>query len=189
MKTTSIAAAACAAVLAMGTAYWIDAREPPRKAPYPKATPPPPASNVFSESKEPFFDPDQVERYARDRPAQLQSEIESALAGGDAQRIEAVFTFLLPELLQLDARRVAAMVDAMDPGHRRDLLRDELARQWISRDPAAAIQWIEGLQSESERRAAAKQAMEVVAPLDAAMANSLARRFHLSRGAESVTAR
>jgi hypothetical protein len=177
MKPTSIAAIVCATLVAMGTAYWIDAREAPRKMPYPKATPPPPASNVFQESREPVPDPDLMEKYARERPAQLQSEIERALASNHPQDLETVFTFLLPELLQIGPERVGAMVDDLPPGRSRDLLRDEVARQWIGRDPDAAIQWMESLQPESEQRAAVKEAMDVLSHVDVALANSLAKRF------------
>ena len=46
MKPTSIATLVIATLFAIGTACWIGAREPPTRKPYPKATPPPPASPI-----------------------------------------------------------------------------------------------------------------------------------------------
>jgi hypothetical protein len=188
MQRATLIATAFVALVASGTAYLIDAREPPRRERWPKPTPPPPANNVFTESKEPVPSADDIERITRERPALLQAEIESALAGGNPQRLETVFTFLLPELLQVDPRRVVEMVASLSPGRQRDLLRDEVARQWIGRDPDAAMAWMKSLEPE-ESRAAAREAMNALAPYDQRLAGVIGQRFHLGRGREAVTAR
>jgi hypothetical protein len=189
MKRTTLMATACVAVLASGAAYWIDAREPPRRERWPKPTPPPPASNVFAESREPAPAGDEVERIARERPALLQREIENALAGADARRLETVFTFLLPELLQIEPARAAKMVASQEPGRKRDLLRDEVARQWIGKDPEAAMTWMKSLATEEERRAAAREAMEALAHYDPRLAQVLAERFDVRGRRAAVSAR
>jgi len=188
MKPSSIITTICATLIACGTAYWIDAREPPPRTPYPKATPPPPASNVFAESTDPAPSEDEIEKAARERNDVLQASIERALAERDPQRLEAVFTFLLPELLQVDPARAVSMYQRVEAGNSRDLLRGEISRQWIGRDPEAAIAWIESL-DEAERRAAAKTALEELAPTDPKLASVVAERFRIGRGMESASAR
>jgi hypothetical protein len=189
VKRATVIAAACAALLASGTAVLIDAREPPPKARYPKPTPPPPADNVFAESKERAPTQEEIERAVRERPALLQREIEAALAAQDPQRLETVFTFLLPELLQVAPARVVDMVDGLEPGRKRDLLRDEVARQWIGKDADAAIAWMKSLQPQSEQRAAASQAVEALVHYDLRLASVVAERFQVGRGRETVTSR
>jgi hypothetical protein len=188
MKPSSIITTICATLIACGTAYWIDAREPPPRTPYPKATPPPPASNVFAESPEPAPGEDEIEMTARERTGVLQASIERALAERDPQQLEAVFTFLLPELLQVDPARAVSMYQDIESGKGRDLLRSEIARQWIGRDPEAAMAWIESL-DEAERHAAAKVAMEELAPIDPRLASVVAERFRMGRGMETASAR
>jgi hypothetical protein len=188
MKPASIITTVCATLIACGTAYWIDAREPPPRTPYPKATPPPPASNVFAESKEPAPSEDEIERTARERNGVLQAAIERALEQRDPQQLEAVFTFLLPELLQVEPARAVAMHQRIETGKSREQLRGEIARQWISRDPEAALSWIESL-DEAERRAAAIDAMEQLAATDPRLASVVAERFRIGRGMETASAR
>jgi len=185
----TVIATACAALLASGTALLIQAREPPPRARYPKPTPPPPANNVFADSKEHAPTQQEIEQAARERPVLLQREIEAALAAQDPQRLEAVFTFLLPELLQVDPDRVAAMVDGLEPGRKRDLLRGEVARQWIGKDSDAAIAWMKSLQPESEQRAAAREAIEALVHYDLRLASTVAERFQVARDRGVVTSR
>jgi hypothetical protein len=189
MKPTALITTVCATLIALGTAYWIHAREPTHRQPYPKATPPPPASNVFAESKEAAPGEQEIETLARERNAVLQAEIERALAGRDRQQLEAVFTFLLPELLQVDPARVVAMYRGTEPGQGRDQLRGEIARQWIGRDPHAAISWMESLEREDERRSAAREAMDVLVPTDLRLASAVAEKFRIGGGREPAAAR
>ncbi len=168
MKPTNIsllAVALLAVVAAMGAAYRLDAREP--RKPYPKATPPPPPSTVFTPAKEPAPSVEEIERAARQHNAMLALQIESALYARDPHRREAAFTFLLPELLQLEPGLATDMVARQDPGEARDALRDEIARQWVGRDRDAAIRWIKSFEHEPERRASSQvavQALAAVAP-------------------------
>jgi hypothetical protein len=46
VKPTSFASIVIATLLAVGGAVWIGASVPPRRKPYPKPTPPPPASSI-----------------------------------------------------------------------------------------------------------------------------------------------
>lgn len=178
VKTLSIIAVTVVALFAaVGTAYRLDAREP--KKPYPKATPPPPPSPVFTESKELAWTEEQIAAQARDHNAQLQQAIERALTAGPQQR-EAVFTFLVPELLQFEPQRLVDLL-ARQQGEPRDALRDELARQWITRDRDAAIGWMRSLEDEAERAQAAKAAVDSLAPIAPEQAIYVADQFGVGR--------
>jgi len=178
VKTLSIIAVTVVALFAaVGTAYRLDAREP--KKPYPKATPPPPPSPVFTESKEVAWTEEQIAAQARDHNAQLQQAIERALTAGPQQR-EAVFTFLVPELLQFEPQRLVDLL-ARQQGEPRDALRDELARQWITRDRDAAFGWMRSLEDEAERAQAAKAAVDSLAPIAPEQAIYVADQFGVGR--------
>lgn len=160
---------------AIGTAWRLDARE--ARKPYPKATPPPPASSEFRDIREPAPDEAQIEARARNHYADHEQRIEQALAAGDPEQREAVFTFLLPELLQIEPERVVAMLARQERGEPRDLLRDEVARQWIDRDRDAAVAWMKSLEDQGERSQAAKTAVEYLAPIAPDQAIYVARQF------------
>ena len=122
------------------------------------------------ESREPVQSEAEIEQQAREHNARLEAEIEHALISKDAQRRETVFTFLLPELIQVDAPRVVAMVARQGPGEARGTLLKEVTRQWIARDSGEAIRWMKTL-PEAERRASAITAVESLfasGPLEAA---------------------
>ena len=108
----------------------------------------------------------------------LEREIERALHGRDPQQREAVFTFLLPELIQVEPKRVVAMFERQKPGEPRETLRSEIARQWTVRDLHAAVAWMKSL-DEHERRASANTAVKSIAPYAPAVADRLAREFDL----------
>lgn len=173
----------CATLLAGGAAHWLDAAEPApfKKVPYPKATPPPPADNTFEPAKDPAPTQQQIERAARDHNDMLVREIERALVARDPQRREAVFVFLLPELLQFDSKRVAEMVRKQEPGEARDALRTEVARHWIMRDVDGAVGWIKSLESEAERRDAAEAAVATLAAYTPDQAIAVAEEFGVGR--------
>ena len=178
VKTITIVAVTVVALFAaIGTAYRLDARE--ARKPYPKAIPPPPASQVFTEVQEPVPDEAQIEARARDHTALLEREIEHALAARDAQRRETVFTFLLPELLQVEPERVVAMVARQERGEPRDVLRDEVAQQWVGRDVDAAIGWMKSLEDPAERLRAAKLAVASLAPIAPEQAIYVAHQFQV----------
>ncbi len=161
------------AMIAAGMACWVHAAEP-RK--WPKATPPPPPSPIYHDLKEVMPTEEEIARAAEEHTARLQQEIEQALANKDKDRIEAVFVFLLPELLQVEPDRVVAMVAAQKPGESRDRLRDAVARQWVVMDLRAATDWMKSLE-DADRRAAAKTALTTLRPIDPSQATLLAQEL------------
>jgi hypothetical protein len=176
---TIVAVTVLALGAAIGTAYRLDARE--ARKPYPKATPPPPASQVFAPAKEPAPDQAQIEAQARDHNAQLEQVIDRALAARNPQQRETAFTFVLPELLQVEPQRVVALLERQEPGEARDTLRDEVARQWVTRDRDAAIQWMKSLDDEAERRHAAQLAVGSLAAYAPDQAIYVADQFGIGR--------
>jgi hypothetical protein len=172
---TIVAVTAVALFAAIGTAWRLDARE--ARKPYPKAIPPPPASPHFTDLKEPAPDEKEIEAQARDHNAQLEREIERALISRNPEQREAVFTFLLPELLQLEPERAVALVARQAPGEARDVLRDEVAQQWIARDRDAAIHWMKSLEDPGERVHAAQVAVNSLAAFAPDEAIYVAQQF------------
>lgn len=135
--------------------------------------------------------PEEIARAAAEHTARLQHEIEQALAGEDDDRVEAVFVFLLPELLQVEPDRVMKLHTNMKPGQPRDRLRDAVARQWVVMDRSATTEWIKSL-DEDDRRASARQALATLRPIDPAAATVLVRELALERlddARERLTAR
>jgi hypothetical protein len=176
---TLVAITVVALFASIGSAYYLDAREP--KKPYPKATPPPPPSDVYTPSKERVPTAEEIERQARDHNAMLGLEIERALAARDPRQRETAFTFLLPELLQVDPGRVVEMVARQEPGEARDALRTEVARQWITRDREAAVGWMKSLQNEAERRQSAETSVASLAAIAPGQAVEVADQFGIGR--------
>ena len=178
MKPTSLVALVAATLAGIGTAYWLGANE--SRKPWPKPTPPPPASQVFTPSKERAPTPEEIELAAGSHNEQLALAIERSLVARNPQQRETAFTFLLPELLQVEPKRVVAMVAKQEPGEVRNLLRDEVARVWIQADKPAAIVWMKSL-DETERRSAANTAVAVIASRDPAGAIELADELGVGR--------
>lgn len=181
MRRTPILTIVFATLLAAGAASWLDASERRR---WPKPTPPPPPSPIYEEVAEPMPTPEEIERAAAEHNARLQFEIEQALAGEDEDRVEAVFVFLLPELLQVEPDRVVNMFAKMKPGESRARLRDAVARQWVVMDQRALTEWIRSLDGD-DRRASARQALTTLRPIDPAAATILVRELALERLDES----
>jgi hypothetical protein len=180
MKPTSIATLVIATLVAIGSACWIGAREPSVRKPYPKATPPPPASPIYTESRESAPSLEDIEREAREHDARTELAIERAVHGHDATAREMAFVFLLPELIQVAPERAVALVARQKSGEARDVLRMEVARQWITRDRDSAIRWIESLE-EPERSAAAHDALRVLTPVAPEQAIYVADLFGIGR--------
>lgn len=180
MKPTSIATLVIATLVAIGSACWIGAREPPTRKPYPKATPPPPASPIYTESRESAPSLEDIEREAREHDARVEIAIEHALHARDPTARETAFVFLLPELIQVAPERAVALVARQKPGEARDVMRMEVARQWITRDRDAAIRWIKSL-DEPERSAAAYDAVRVLTPVAPEQAIYVADVFGIGR--------
>jgi hypothetical protein len=119
-----------------------------------------------------------------DRDRQLALEIESALVSGDTHRRETAFAVLLPELLQAEPARVVDMVARAPSGDARDALREEVARQWITRDTEAAVTWLQSLGE--ERAAGARMAVRALAAVSPAQAIDVADRLNVGRDDGSV---
>ncbi|HTU67916.1 MAG TPA: hypothetical protein VMF52_18350 [Steroidobacteraceae bacterium] len=163
MKPTipAIAAVTLVALAAtIGSAYYLRADE--KRKPWPKPTPPPPASTIYEESKEAVPTAEEIAAEAATHNRGLALQIERAALGRDAHARETAFTFLLPELLQFEPQLLVDMVKEQPPGEVRDTLRTEVAQQWISRDRDAAIDWMKSL-DDGERRAAASAAIHAIA--------------------------
>lgn len=115
-----------------------------------------------------------------ERNQQLAMTIERALVSRDSQQRETAFNFVLPELLREEPDRVIAMVARQEPGETRDALRDEVARQWITKDRDAAIEWMNSLE-QADRTASATIAMRTLAAIDPAQAIAVADQFGVGR--------
>jgi hypothetical protein len=115
-----------------------------------------------------------------ERNQQLAIAIERALVSRDSQQRETVFNFVLPELLREEPDRVIAMVARQEPGEARDALRDEVARQWITKDRDAAVEWMNSLE-QADRTASATIAMRTLAAIDPAQAIAVADQFGVGR--------
>lgn len=167
------------ALFAFGGARWLGMREAARKP-----TPPvtlPLLSRVTVPSSESAPSGQQSAGSTAERSARLALEIESSLVARDPQQRETAFNFLLPELLQLEPARVVAMVARQEPGETRDALRDEVARQWITRDRDAAIKWMHSLADESERHDSATVAVSSLAASAPGEAIHVAEEFGVGR--------
>ena len=182
VKPATLIAVVWLTFLTAGSAWWLHARDtpPPRKH-YPKPTPPPPASPIFVPSKEPAPSAEEIEYLAREHNALLEHDIDLALRSGDAQRREAVFTFLLPELLQVEPTRVVGLFDRQPPGEARDTLRKEISRQWINQDREAATAWMKSLRDPAERRGSVVLAVKSLAFHSPEVAQALADEFGIGR--------
>jgi hypothetical protein len=183
MKPTSIITLVAATLAGIGTAFWLYANE--ARKPWPKPTPPPPASAVFTPSKEHAPSAEEIEHAASSHYQQLELAIERSLVAKDPQQRETAFTFLLPELLQVEPKRIVAMVVRQEPGDVRDLLRDEVARVWIQADERAAVDWIKTL-DDAERSSAATTAVAVIASRNPGGAIELADELGVGRGDGSL---
>ena len=120
---------------------------------------------------------------SQNRDRQIAAEIESALVSKDAGRRETAFAVLLPELLRTDPTRVVDMV-ARQAGEERHALRDEVARQWITRDTESAVAWLESLGE--ERAAGVPIAVSALAAVSPAQAIDVADRLGVGRDDGSV---
>ena len=160
--TTITAIATLALTATLGGAYYLHAHDAPvKRRPWPKPTPPPPASPIYQESDEPVASEAEIAAEAESHLRRVALEVERALQSKDPDVREAAFTFLLPELIQIEPGLVVEMLAAQQPGERRDTLRTELARQWISHDRDAAIRWMKSL-NDAERGASGRVAVREI---------------------------
>jgi hypothetical protein len=172
MKPTSIATLVVITLFGVGAAFFLDAHET-RLPRWPKPTAPPPPSPIYTPSTERVQTEAEIASMADEHNHKLELEIGQALASGDAQRRETAFTFLLPELIQVDPGRVMEMWARHDSGKMRDVFRDEIAQQWIARDAAAATRWMKSL-DEGDRRASSAAAVASIAFHDPEAARAIA---------------
>jgi len=174
MRLTSIVPLLLVTLIGVGAAFWLDAKEARR--PWPKATPPPPPSPIYTPSKEIAPGESEIIEIAREHNQLLENALGRALIDKDAGLREAAFTFVLPELVQVDPDRVVALVEKLEPGEARDTLRTEVTRQWIAKDPGAAVRWMKTL-PEEERRASARTAIESIMAHSPGEATKLSDEF------------
>jgi len=183
MKPSSIAALVLITLVGIGATHWLGASETRRQ--WPKPGPPPPPSPIYHDSKERAPTAEEIARMAYEHNAVLELEIQRALISRDPLRREAVFTFLLPELIQVDPQRVAALFERQRNGEARNTLRTEVARQWIARDPKGAIEWMKSL-GKADSRASAIVAMNSVAAYDPKLSKTIADEFDIKHANASL---
>ena len=121
MKPSAIVILVTVTLIGVGAAFMLVAKE--QRKPWPKPTPPPPPSPIYQESRERVPTAEEIALQASTRNEVIEREIESALTSGDFHRREAAFTFLLPELIQVEPKRVVAMFERQTPGEGRETLR------------------------------------------------------------------
>jgi hypothetical protein len=147
---------------------------------WPKPTEPEPASPIYHDVDEKVPTEEEIGRDMADHNAQLEAAVEGALENGDMLVRETVFVHVLPELLQVEPKRLIDLHARLEPGEARTTLRNEIAQLWASKDPAAASRWIKSL-GENERRAAAATAVTTIVAWDPRTAATLAAEFGLDR--------
>jgi hypothetical protein len=115
---------------------------------------------------------------------QRQLAIERALVSNNPVLREEAFTVALAELLESNPQRVIELVTRQQ-GETRDLLRDEVIRQWIRKDGNAARIWMGSLEDD-ERKASAIVAVRILAAIEPAQAVAVADEFGVGRDDGSV---
>ena len=71
------------------------------------------------------------------------------------------------------------MVARQEPGEARDVLRDEVAQQWVTRDRDAAIRWMKSFENQAERTHVAQVAVDSLAAIAPEQAIYVAHEFGL----------
>jgi hypothetical protein len=181
MKPSPILTIVFALLIAVSTAHCGDSSESyQRPKIWPKPTPPPDASPVYHDVKERAATEEEIDDDAASYYPRLERQFTEGLKSADAQKREAAMVFLLPELLQVEPKRVVDLHDSLEPGAVRDVLRTEVARLWANQDLPAAIRWMKSL-DEKERRLAVYEAVDSLLAFEPAQAMSLIREFDLER--------
>jgi hypothetical protein len=178
MTKPSVTLAVALTLLCLSTACSPKEEGYPRPKIWPKPTEPPPASPVYHDVEEWIPSEEDIAREASEHNALLAGEVERALTTRDLIRRETVFAHIVPELLQVEPRRLVDLHARLEPGAPRDLLRTEIAAQWSGSDPAAAARWMKSL-DEDERHAAAVTAVTRLVPLEPDAALALAAELGL----------
>ncbi|WP_116812190.1 hypothetical protein [Steroidobacter cummioxidans] len=177
MRITVSLAALIAVFTAVSAARFSDTSDEDEPHPQPVARVPAP---VHSPMMQRAPSANEIASAAQERNRQLNLAIERALVSRDLQHRETAFNFVLPELLREEPNRVIAMVARQEPGETRDALRDEVARQWITMDRDAAIEWMSSLEP-ADRRTSATIATRTLAATNPAQAIAVADQFGVGR--------
>ena len=120
-----------------------------------------------------------VHHDSQQKNGQRQLEIERALVSNNPRQREAAFDVVLPELLASDPGSVVDLV-ARQEGEARNMLRDEVVREWIRKDRDAAVIWMGSFEGD-ERKASAIVAMQTLAAIEPAQAVAVANEFGIGR--------
>jgi hypothetical protein len=183
VRVTVTFAALIAVLTAVSAAHFSgSARDTDEAHPQSAAQMPPP---VYSPTIQSASSANEIASQAQERNRQLALAIERALVSRDPQHRDTALNFVLPELLREEPDRVIAMVARQEPGEGRDALRDEVARQWITKDRDAAIEWMNSLE-QADRMASATIATRTVAASDPAQAIAVADQFGVGRNDGSL---
>jgi hypothetical protein len=177
VRFTVSLAALIAVLTAVSAARFSGTRDADEPHPQPAARMPAPIHSPMMQSAP---SANEIASAAQERNRQLAIAIERALVSRDSQPRETAFNFVLPELLREEPDRVIAMVARQEPGEARDALRDEVARQWITKDRDAAIEWMNSLE-QADRTASATIAMRTLAAIKPAQAIAVAGQFGVGR--------
>jgi hypothetical protein len=182
MKSRPLPTIFAAMLIAISSAHCADPLEGTYERPkvWPKATPPPDASPIYHDLKERVPDEEEIEDDAASYYGRMAHEIAESLGSGDAQKREAAMVFLLPELLQVEPKRVVDLHGGLGAGAARDTLRTEVARLWANQNLPAAIAWMKTLE-EKERRLAVYEAVDSLLAFEPGQAMALIREFGLEK--------
>jgi hypothetical protein len=141
---------------------------------------------AFAERAIAHVEPAAAGRLSSDGPelahaTQVGRALERALESGDPARRETAFNALLPELLAVDPDAATRLWARQPTGEARDLLREELVRQWVIIDRERALDWIGTIDDEADRKAAALVAMRRLGASSPELAIAAADRLGVGR--------
>lgn len=181
MKPSPLLTIVFALLISVGTAHCSDSSESyQRPKVWPKPTPPPDASPIYHDVKERAPTEEEIEDDAASYYSRLERQFTEGLKSADAQKREAAMVFLLPELLQVEPKRLVDLHAGLEVGSTRDVLRTEVARLWANQNLSAAMRWMKTL-DEKEQRLAVYEAVDSLLAFEPAQAAALIREFGLER--------
>jgi hypothetical protein len=94
---------------------------------------------------------------------ELTREIQDIVSAADPERLEFVYTNLLPALVSRDALAATRLAGALDDAELRDQFLRRVVRMWTAQDAPSALSWIEQLTDRTARDSAASDACLVIA--------------------------
>lgn len=178
MRVTVSLAALTAVLTALSVARFSDTHD--ANEPHPQSAATQMAVPIYSPMMQSVPSADEIAPEPEELNRQRSLAIEGALVSRDSQLRETAFIVVLPELLREEPNRVIAIVSRQEPGEARDALRDEVARQWITKDRDAAIEWMNSLEP-ADRTVSATIATRTLAAIDPAQAIAVADQFGVGR--------